>query len=281
MREKVIEFRITMPMTLDEYEVGFPFTLIQAYKKETGGGEGVTIVKNEPFDNFPLFGGKYTKGQYTYKIFNIESKLPAFVRLVAPENSTIGHEEAWNAYPYNKTIYSNPGYMKGDFYMVVESFHVEEDRGKAENIFELSGEDLKRDVVHIDIADPVDDKDYIKEHDPTIFKSKETGRGPLSQDWIKTAKPVMTAYKLVRVHTNGALFQMIAPKVEEYIKKVQKRFFMNFYREMFCSIDEWYNVTMEEIRAMENEVKNILDEQRDKGEVKSYGGLKAEADAAK
>ena len=31
---------------------------------------------------------------------------------------------------------------------------------------------------------------------------------------------------------------------------------------------------------MENEVKKILDEQRDKGEVKSYGGLKAEADSA-
>ena len=26
-------------------------------KNETGGGEGIEILKNEPFDNFPLLGG--------------------------------------------------------------------------------------------------------------------------------------------------------------------------------------------------------------------------------
>ena len=27
-------------------------------KNETGGGEGIEVLKNEPFDNFPLLGKK-------------------------------------------------------------------------------------------------------------------------------------------------------------------------------------------------------------------------------
>ena len=32
--------------------------------------------------------------------------------MVAPKGSLEVHEEAWNAYPYCKTVLSNPGYMK-------------------------------------------------------------------------------------------------------------------------------------------------------------------------
>ena len=32
--------------------------------------------------------------------------------MVAPTGSLEIHEEAWNAYPYCKTVLSNPGYMK-------------------------------------------------------------------------------------------------------------------------------------------------------------------------
>ena len=32
--------------------------------------------------------------------------------MVAPTGSLEIHEEAWNAYPYCRTVLSNPGYMK-------------------------------------------------------------------------------------------------------------------------------------------------------------------------
>lgn len=38
---------------------------------ETGGGEGIEVVKNEPFQGVPLLGGKYCKGQYTYKKYHL------------------------------------------------------------------------------------------------------------------------------------------------------------------------------------------------------------------
>ena len=50
-------------------------------RRETGGGEGVEIIKNEPFvDNFELLEGKFTQGQYTYKIYHVETKVPKVVR---------------------------------------------------------------------------------------------------------------------------------------------------------------------------------------------------------
>ena len=73
---------------------------------ETGGGEGIEVVKNEPFENVPLLSGKYRRGQYTYKKYHLASKVPAFIRMLAPKGAMEIHEEAWNAYPYCKTVIS-------------------------------------------------------------------------------------------------------------------------------------------------------------------------------
>ena len=130
--------------------------------------------------------------------------------MVAPKGSLEIHEEAWNAYPYCKTVLSNPGYMKvnGDFfiqrvlkrqtglerfivcfgqdnfYIIVETYHLP-DRGDQANVHELEDKKLKkRSVVHIDIAnDPVASADYKPDQDPKTFKSDKTGRGPLTGEW--------------------------------------------------------------------------------------------------
>lgn len=78
--------------------------MAEASKNETGGGEGVEVVVNQPFENFPLLGGQFSKGQYTKKIYHLDTKVPALVRLVTPKGALAVHEEAWNAYPYCKTV---------------------------------------------------------------------------------------------------------------------------------------------------------------------------------
>ena len=120
--------------------------------------------------------------------------------MVAPKGSLEVHEEAWNAYPYCKTVLSNPGYMKvsilaiylsiylvssqDNFYIVIETYHIG-DRGHQDNVHELDDKKLKaRTVVPIDIAnDEVASTDFKKDEDPTTYKSEKTGRGPLSGDW--------------------------------------------------------------------------------------------------
>ena len=54
-----------------------------------------------------------------YNILGI--KVPGWIKMVAPKGSLEVHEEAWNAYPYCKTVLSNPGYMKVNIRSIIPS----------------------------------------------------------------------------------------------------------------------------------------------------------------
>jgi len=265
------EFRVVLPLTVEEYQVAQLYSVAEASKNETGGGEGIEVLKNEPFDNFPLLGGKYSSGQYTYKIYHLASKVPAMIRLLAPKGSLEIHEEAWNAYPYCRTVITNPGYMKENFMICIESLHIA-DTGDQENVHELPAEKLKiREVVPIDIAnDPIAPADYKEKEDPAKFKSVKTGRGPLTgSDWKKKVTPVMTCYKLVTAEFKWFGLQ---GRIESFIQKSERRLFTTFHRQVFCWIDQWYGLTMEDIRAIEAKTKEELDRQRQLGEVRGMKG---------
>jgi len=266
------EYRVTLPLTVEEYQVAQLYSVAEASKNNTGGGEGIEVLKNEPFTDYPLLGGKYSSGQYTYKIYHLASKVPAFIRILLPKNSLEIHEEAWNAYPYCKTVITNPGYMKDNFVIMIESFHIG-DVGNQHNVHELPPDKLKiRDVVHIDIAnDPVASADYKEDEDPSKFKSQKTGRGPLvGKDWKHNVQPVMTCYKLVTCEFKWFGLQT---RLEGFIQKAERRLFTNFHRQVFCWIDRWYGLTMEDIRALEDNTKEELDRQRHQGEVR---GMRAD-----
>ncbi|CAG2105704.1 unnamed protein product [Medioppia subpectinata] len=229
-----------------EYQIGQLYSVAEASKNETGGGEGVEVLKNEPFDNYPLLGGKFTKGQYTKKIYHLASKVPALVKFLAG---------------FPRELY-NPDYMKQNFCITIETMH-SPDRGTQENAHQLSPEKLKaREVMYLDIAnDTVLTKDYKAGEDPTRMKSEKTGRGPLTdKNWRETVEPVMCAYKLVTVEFRWFGFQT---KVESFIQKTERRIFLNFHRQVFCWIDRWHGLTMNDIRNIEEETKRELDENPD------------------
>ncbi|KAI1285818.1 Phosphatidylinositol transfer protein alpha isoform [Halotydeus destructor] len=260
------EFRVLLPLTVEEYCIGQLYSVAEASKNETGGGEGVEVVKNEPFDGVPLLGGKFSKGQYTYKIFHLESKVPNLVRYLVPKGSLKIHEEAWNAYPYCKTVITNPDYMKSNFSITIETLHCQDD-GKGENVHELPPEKLKnREVIVVDIAnDNVSSKDYKETEDPTKFKSEKTGRGPLVGKWYETSQPLMCAYKLVTVEFKWFGLQN---KVESFIQKTEKRIFNNFNRQVFCWLDQWHGLTIQDIRDIEEKTRQELEELRKRGSIR-------------
>lgn len=129
-------------------------------------------------------------------------------------------------------------------------------------VHELPPDKLKiREVVHIDIAnDSIASADYKEDEDPTKFKSQKTGRGPLvGKDWMNNVQPVMTCYKLVTCEFKWFGLQT---RVESFIQKAERRLFTNFHRQVFCWIDRWYGLTMEDIRAIEDNTKEELDRVR-------------------
>ncbi|XP_019740819.1 phosphatidylinositol transfer protein beta isoform isoform X3 [Hippocampus comes] len=222
------EYRVVLPCSVEEYQVGQLFSVAEASKNETGGGEGIEVLKNEPYEEHG------EKGQYTHKIYRLKSKVPAFIQLLAPESAFVFHEKAWNAYPYCRTEVTNE-YMKDNFLIKIETWH-KPDLGTQENVHKLDRSTWQQvAVVPIDIADrsQVSASDYKQDEDPAKFKSIKTGRGPLGPLW-----------------------------------KQEKRIFTNFHRQLFCWIDKWVELTMDDIRRMEAETQKELDELRKKGEVR-------------
>lgn len=270
------EFRIVLPMSVEDYHVGQLWSVAEASKNETGGGEGVEVKINEPFDTsdpkclhkpeteLKANGKVYTKGQYTHKIYHLAQKVPGWVRVFAPKGALEVHEKAWNSYPYCRTIVTNE-YMKDNFYVYIETFHYA-DNGKMPNIHGLTGKDEKRDVILIDVAcDPVASKDYKPEWDPTKVPAPKSGRPrPLPKDpsWMNRAQPVMCCYKLVKVYFKWALLQS---KMERFILQQEERLFRNFHRQVVCWQDNYHGMTMDDIRNLEARTKEELEKQRKEG----------------
>ncbi|XP_033934677.1 phosphatidylinositol transfer protein alpha isoform-like [Pseudochaenichthys georgianus] len=227
------EFRIVLPVSVEEYQVGQLYAVAEASKNESGGGEGVEVIVNGPYEK----DGE--KGQFTHKIYHLTSKviMPDIIRKLAPKGSLEVHEEAWNAYPYCKTVLTNE-YMKEGFVITIETWH-KPDMGEQENVHGLEKSKWDNvEIVDIDIADKnsICPKDYNPEHDPAIFKSVKTGRGPLGPEW-----------------------------------KMENRVFTHFHRQLFCWIDKWIDLSIDDIRRIEDETKAQLEEMRNNGEVQGLG----------
>ncbi|XP_028165148.1 phosphatidylinositol transfer protein beta isoform-like [Ostrinia furnacalis] len=80
----------------------------------------------------------------------------------------------------------------------------------------------------------------------------------------------MTCYKLVTAEFKWFGLQS---KVENVIQKSERRLFTIFHRQVFCSMDDWYGMTMADIRAIEDRTKEELERLRREGEVR---GMRAE-----
>ncbi|CAO0795045.1 unnamed protein product [Mucor circinelloides] len=256
------EYRVINNCTEEEYQVAQLYATALASKENTGGGEGVEVIKNEPYEK------ENEKGQYTYKIFRLASRVPAIVKAVAPAGALDLYEEAWNAYPYCKTVLKN-GYMKDHFSIVYETLHVNGSRGELENALNISKEDLKkRNVIIIDVAnDKISPKDYKEDEDPKLYHSEKTGRGPLTDpEWQKKVEPVMTCYKLVYIEFKWFGIQ---GKVESFLAKTVQTLFTKFHRQLFCWTDKWYGMTIQDIRDLEAQTKEELNAKRNEGEIPS------------
>ncbi|KAF1394994.1 hypothetical protein EPR50_G00015270 [Perca flavescens] len=91
------EYRICMPLTVEEYRVGQLYMISKHSHEQSDRGEGVEVVQNEPYED-PAHG----QGQFTEKRVYLNSKLPTWARAVVPKIFYVT-EKAWNYYPYTIT----------------------------------------------------------------------------------------------------------------------------------------------------------------------------------
>jgi transposase len=223
-------------------------------EESQGTGSGVEILVNEPYSDGP--GGS---GQYTHKVYHVGRHLPGWLKALLPRTALVVDEEAWNSYPYTKTRYGCP-FLGEKFSIEIETKYYNDD-GHQVNVFDLSEEDLK--ARSVDVIDIVKDQlwgsDYVEEEDPKTFVSEKTGRGPLGEDWIETGfkeDKIMCAYKLCRVEFRFWGFQ---GRGERFIHDTAlRRVMLRAHRQAWAWQDEWFSLTMDDIRKLEKETQDIL-----------------------
>ncbi|XP_033169133.1 protein retinal degeneration B isoform X1 [Drosophila mauritiana] len=267
------EYRIPLPLTVEEYRIAQLYMIAKKSREESHGeGSGVEIIINEPYKDGP--GGN---GQYTKKIYHVGNHLPGWIKSLLPKSALTVEEEAWNAYPYTRTRYTCPFVEK--FSLDIETYYYP-DNGYQDNVFQLSGSDLRNRIV--DVIDIVKDQlwggDYVKEEDPKHFVSDKTGRGPLAEDWLeeywrevkgkKQPTPrnmsLMTAYKICRVEFR---YWGMQTKLEKFIHDVAlRKMMLRAHRQAWAWQDEWFGLTIEDIRELERQTQLALAKKMGGGE---------------
>ncbi|KAG7223513.1 hypothetical protein INR49_015506 [Caranx melampygus] len=251
------EYRIPMPMSVEEYRIAQLYMIQKKSREEScGEGSGVEILENKPYMDGP--GGI---GQYTHKVYHIGMHIPSWFRSILPKAALRVEEESWNAYPYTRTRYTCPFVEK--FSIDIETYY-KPDTGNQGDVFNMSAvEKRQRTIDPIDIVtDPIPTHEYKAEEDPRLYKSAKTQRGPLRDDWIEEYNnnpgktPIMCAYKLCKVEFR---YWGMQSKIERFIHDVGLRKVMvRAHRQAWCWQDEWYGLTIEDIRQLELETQLAL-----------------------
>ncbi|XP_066463816.1 cytoplasmic phosphatidylinositol transfer protein 1-like [Eleutherodactylus coqui] len=239
----VKEYRICMPLTVDEYRIGQLYMISKHSHEQSSDGEGVEVIINEPYEDV-IHG----EGQYTEKRVYLNSKLPTWVRGFVPKIFYIT-EKAWNYYPYTITEYTCSFLPK--FQIRIET-KFENNNGCNAQVFgeKPTPED---DLCFIDIAaDDLAEGYYKKSEDLRTFRSEKTGRGPLLQAWQETTKPIMCSYKLVAAKFEVYGFQS---RVESFIHKNIKDILLAGHRQAVAWMDEWYGMSLEDVRKFEKRLQ--------------------------
>ncbi|KAI5945073.1 Membrane-associated phosphatidylinositol transfer protein 2 [Manis javanica] len=249
------EYRIPLPMTVEEYRIAQLYMIQKKSRNETcGEGSGVEILENRPYTDGP--GGS---GQYTHKVYHVGMHIPSWFRSILPKAALRVVEESWNAYPYTRTRFTCPFVEK--FSIDIETFY-KTDAGENPNVFSLSPVEKNQmtiDLIDI-VKDPVPPNEYKTEEDPKLFHSAKTQRGPLSDNWIEEHKqqafPIMCAYKLCKVEFR---YWGMQSKIERFIHDTGLRKVMvRAHRQAWCWQDEWFGLSMENIRELEKEAQLML-----------------------
>ncbi|XP_070579315.1 cytoplasmic phosphatidylinositol transfer protein 1-like [Ptychodera flava] len=239
------EYRVCMPLSVEEYNIGQLYMIAKHSNEQSEKGEGVEVVRNEPHED-PVHG----KGQYTEKRIHLSNRLPSWVRAVIPNIFYIT-EKAWNYYPFTKTEYTCSFLPR--FTIEIETKY-ENNSGTTVNVHNLTQEELiNREVIDIDIAyDELPEKYFKEKEDLKKFKSVKTGRGPLEKGWRETSDPIMCSYKLVKVKFEVWGFQT---KVESYTHAAIRDILLLGHRQAFAWIDEWIDMTKEDVRNYEKKLQ--------------------------
>ncbi|KAL2611906.1 hypothetical protein R1flu_023598 [Riccia fluitans] len=247
----ITEMRVPLPITVEDFKRGQRYANWKTNEANTTEGQGGQLVSTSPY-----VSEAYGEGVFTHSLYRLGDRLPDWVTKLVPSSALVIDEKTWMAYPHIRSVLTVPFFHKLKIEMI--TMH-ENDDGSTENIHGLSEAELAiRKVDMVDIAmDKVARRDYKAKLDPQLFESTKTGLGPLKSGWQNNAETMMCAYKLVRVEAN---YWGVQNRLEKLMLNGVRQIVLLTHRNAFCFIDEWYDLTYEEICKREAEGRRQLKE---------------------
>lgn len=233
------------------------------------------------------------KGTHTEKIYHIKSKIPSFIRWAVPDKYLHFYETSYNCFPHFLTLYSVPGMGKDFDLRIESQHVKYECNSNGimkdfpNNATKLNSDELKkRKIVWLDIINGIPKKSefslkgYKCEKAGLDFTSPEFSYGqqassdqsssapenmyedneelPEDQgsnkppEWTTKYKGEMTcAIKVVKFHFKWFGLQTAVEKLVTH--SVYPKMFTDSHRRMIRSMNDWYDLTMEDIYRIENE----------------------------
>jgi len=234
---------------------------VQRTRETSGNGEGIEIVTNEPYQT------EEESGQYTHKIFHFKSKVPGAIRWAVPDKYLHVHEKSHNGYPHFHTFYEQPG-MGDSFYLLVESQHVAYDPqvGCPDNLLNLTSEELKaRKIVYLDIvngkpapSNPEWDMHNFVCPEAQVNEPLQTPENICDPEnppeWTRHYHgEMMVCVKVIKFKFKFFGIQTI---VQNFVmNKVFPEVFLDSHRAIMFWAKEWFPLTLQDIRRMEEELQ--------------------------
>ena len=218
-------------------------------QKYTKPGEGVEILENVPCDvaclpqHNPNSRNSVQKVQRTSKRYYI----PDFITSHLTKDSVVLRESSFNGFPNFRTVVTAESGTTGEF--TIDTLCMTDDDANKDNVFKLPQIILdKRSVINIDIVNDALPPELVKEGDDP---KKVLG---LKDDWNSSFIP-MVVYKLVFVKSNDEIINTL-------IRDNLRTMFNLFHRKLVCSQDRWIGLNIKDIRTMEDDTKDLLDQRR-------------------
>jgi hypothetical protein len=89
--------------------------------------------------------------------------------------------------------------------------------------------------------------------DPTKVRSEKADFGPLPLDWLEQtpASKCMCSYKVVTIKV---AWWGLQTKAENWLIGTEEQIFLRFHKQLLCWMDEWFDLSLEDVLAKERAI---------------------------
>ncbi|KAK8812222.1 hypothetical protein WA158_007456 [Blastocystis sp. Blastoise] len=272
MSRILLEFRIPLPFSAEDAKQAYPYGNTVALKRLYDFHCACDWSISENFDNSdgsqegsPVFNLPIPqmKGQYDYKVTDMASMYPAFVIACVPGHQLTCEEECYTSLPYIEAWSSSKLVGTDRFTCKIKTLF-KDDLGTEDNVFNLSEDELeKRSIEFRDINQHHSTEKVNPVLDIKNFKCTKRGFGPLPEDWIENSciPSKCTMYRLIDIKFNLLGLSTI---ISTLLSNQHKQYEPEIARDMVRTMDEWIDMTDEDIKRIETECRETLKEQSQK-----------------